>query len=104
MPPGSVTLFLSEAINASALQRVENRRFCEAHRALVIVAQAVARLVVLQGAADVVLAVNHRPAAVDLDAFQVGIDGAIAALGSAVGRFTTTTHLGNGRAVQVFAI
>jgi endoglucanase len=55
---------------SSPLQRVQHGRPAQPHGAVVVVAQAVGRLVLLQGAADVVAAVDHHPAAVVLDPLQ----------------------------------
>src|SRR5262245_33410190 len=51
-------------------QRVQHRRSRDLEGAVRRVAQAVRRLVAFQGTADVVLAVEDRPAAVDLDALE----------------------------------
>src|SRR5438874_3274222 len=65
--------------------------------------QAVSRLVVLQRTADVVFAVNHGPAAVDLDPFHVGILITELRPRTPRGIFAPATHLGDRRAVETGA-
>src|SRR5947199_404317 len=61
---------LCDSVVRSLLQRVQHGGGGEALGARPVVPAAVAGLVVLQRAADVVLAVDHHPPAVQLDAFQ----------------------------------
>src|SRR5438132_1760348 len=90
---------------SSTLERVEDRGPGQFQRTLMIVPQAVGRLMLLQGAADVVLAVNDGPAIADADAFQkrrhVAILGGLAGCSRRLG---PAADGANGRAADLFAV
>src|SRR5260221_13333127 len=62
--------FCAKPQAASILEVVKHRSSGEFQRAFMIVANAIARRVLLQGATEVVLAVNHDPALAEANAFQ----------------------------------
>src|SRR5262245_30179859 len=89
----------------SAFQHVQDHRTRQLESTARIVSQAIRGLMSLQGASDVVLAVNHHPAIVELDSLQQRsrvlelAGGTVAARGR-----QAAADRGDGRAVEILAI